>query len=73
MPSPSDHEYELKKVGCRQDPKDGGWLVTLRVHIEDRDSELVLAQAGTCFSGPLKETGYATMEFQGSRREASDC
>lgn len=52
-----NHEYELKKVGCRQD-KDGGWLVTLRVHLEDRDSELVLAPAGTCFVGPLKEELY---------------
>ncbi len=52
-----EHEYELKKVGCRQD-RDGGWLVTLRVHLEDRDSALVLAQAGTVFSGPLKEEQY---------------
>lgn len=51
------HEYELKKVGCRQD-KDGGWLVTLRIHIEDRDSDLVLAPAGTVFAGPLREEGY---------------
>ncbi len=53
----SNHEYELKKVGCRQD-RDGGWLVTLRVHLEDRDSPLVLAPAGTCFTGPLKEELY---------------
>ncbi len=53
----SNHDYELKKVGCRQD-KDGGWLVTLRVHLEDRDSALVLAPAGTCFVGPLKEELY---------------
>lgn len=50
-------EYELKKVGCRQD-KDGGWLVTLRIHIEDRDSALVLAPAGTVFAGPLREEFY---------------
>lgn len=49
--------YELLKVGCRQD-KDGGWLVTLRIHIEDRDSPLVLTPAGTCFGGKLVELDY---------------
>ncbi len=60
----SEHEYELKKVGCRQD-KDGGWLVTLRVHTEDRDSALVLAPAGTCFGGPLSELDYDNPATEG--------
>lgn len=58
------HEYELKKVGCRQD-KDGRWLVTVSLHQEDWQSDLVQAGPGVVFKGPLSVEGYEAESPEG--------
>ncbi len=54
--SDSEHVYEFKKMKMSQD-KDG-YLVVLRLHHADHDSEVVRQPVGAVFSGTLKFENY---------------
>lgn len=52
----NEHIYEFKKMKMSQD-KDG-YLVVLRLHHADHDSEVVRQPVGAVFSGTLKFENY---------------